>query len=415
MAKYLDTSQISSELMQLLKDAKEKIILVTYSLQVNPQIQERLKTKSKSGILAEITIIYGNTVLKNSELKWMEEIDDLRIYQKKNLHAKCYINENKAIISSMNLYDYSQTTNIEMGFLITKDENPEAFEQMMEDINDLKINGQRKKFNDLEEIQIEKNDPRYSIEKNGIKNKIEPELNINKQQRIELSYRQQICKYLLEKYRKEKSVKFKENANSILSDENIQEIISKKMLNKVQLTEILNSEKKAKQLGDDILNLITKSTDYNIGKIIDTIYEGNNLNYDKIKMQRFDNEETKWYDTKEELPQKGQIVAVLLNNNWFNKYIILEKSSIVDEPNISFKNDYTKSKYFSTKELSQLIGISSQAVNSILVSEGLMQKDENDWQVTILGEKSGGIQKEGQFGKFIIWPEEIIEQINFNK
>ena len=47
MAKYLDTSQISSELMQLLKEAKEKIILVTFSLQVNKQIQERLKTKSK--------------------------------------------------------------------------------------------------------------------------------------------------------------------------------------------------------------------------------------------------------------------------------------------------------------------------------------------------------------------------------
>ena len=102
MAKYLDTAQISSELMQLLKDAKEKIILVTYSLQVNTQIQERLRTKSKVGNLSEISIIYGNTKLKNSELKWMKEIDDLKVFQKKNLHAKCYINENKAIISSMN-------------------------------------------------------------------------------------------------------------------------------------------------------------------------------------------------------------------------------------------------------------------------------------------------------------------------
>jgi phosphatidylserine/phosphatidylglycerophosphate/cardiolipin synthase-like enzyme len=136
MAKYLDTSHISSELMELLKEAKERIILVTYSLQVNTQIQERLKTKSKLGTLAEITLIYGNTKPKQSELQWMAEIDDLKVWQKKNLHAKCYINEKQAIISSMNLYDYSQTTNIEMGFLITKAEDPEAFAKMMEDIDD---------------------------------------------------------------------------------------------------------------------------------------------------------------------------------------------------------------------------------------------------------------------------------------
>ena len=32
MAKYSDTSQISSELMQLLKEAKDKIILVTFNV-----------------------------------------------------------------------------------------------------------------------------------------------------------------------------------------------------------------------------------------------------------------------------------------------------------------------------------------------------------------------------------------------
>jgi hypothetical protein len=45
----------------------------------------------------------------------------------------------------MNLYDYSQTTNVEMGFLITKEEDPEAYKKMMEDIDDLKINGDKVK------------------------------------------------------------------------------------------------------------------------------------------------------------------------------------------------------------------------------------------------------------------------------
>ena len=49
ISKYPDTQSISSELMNLIKEAREKIILVTYSLQVKPQIQERLKTKSVNG------------------------------------------------------------------------------------------------------------------------------------------------------------------------------------------------------------------------------------------------------------------------------------------------------------------------------------------------------------------------------
>ena len=86
MSKYLDTQSISSELMNLIKEAREKIILVTYSLQVNPQIQERLKTKSVNGRVS-IEIYYANTTLKPTECEWLKEIDGLRIFQKKNLHA----------------------------------------------------------------------------------------------------------------------------------------------------------------------------------------------------------------------------------------------------------------------------------------------------------------------------------------
>jgi len=58
MAKFLETQAISSELMRLIKDAKDKIILVSPYLKVNSQIQERLKTKGKSGSLSEIVIVY---------------------------------------------------------------------------------------------------------------------------------------------------------------------------------------------------------------------------------------------------------------------------------------------------------------------------------------------------------------------
>jgi PDZ domain-containing secreted protein len=44
-----------------------------------------------------------------------------------NLHAKFYANESQSLICSLNLYDFSQINNHELGVLIVKDEDREAF------------------------------------------------------------------------------------------------------------------------------------------------------------------------------------------------------------------------------------------------------------------------------------------------
>ena len=46
------------------------------------------------------------------------------------LHAKCYLNEKEAIVTSMNLYSYSQDNNDEMGIYVTKKEDPELYEEI---------------------------------------------------------------------------------------------------------------------------------------------------------------------------------------------------------------------------------------------------------------------------------------------
>jgi len=145
------------------------------------------------------------------------------------LHAKCYINENKAIISSMNLYDYSQTRNVEMGFLITKEGDPEAYKKMMEDIDDLKINGDRLKpwIEDHNKIEEEPNSPQVEI-KTETKNS--------------LSYNQQIKKQLLEFFRNDMSSEIRQKSKTILSDSAILEIITKRNLTITHLKQILKSD-----------------------------------------------------------------------------------------------------------------------------------------------------------------------------
>lgn len=305
MSKYLDTQSISSELMNLIKEAREKIILVTYSLQVNPQIQERLKTKSVNGRVS-IEIYYGNTTLKPTESEWLKEIEGLRIFQKKNLHAKCYLNENKAIISSMNLYDYSQNNNIEMGVLIDRNDNEKDWQNLMEDISNLRVNGTIINISDLLNGQ--------TIEKTDIE-----------EVREKLSYQQQLEKYVLESYRTAKSTEIRQSETEILPNELIYKIVKADTPNEIRT--ILKQENKTK-LSNELLEVLTRCNNYSIGRILDVRYGKDGVSYDRVQMVSLDNQEKQWYDTKKELPKKDAVVAVQINGDWFNKYIVLENTDI---------------------------------------------------------------------------------------
>lgn len=67
------------------------------------------------------------------EIKWMQKLDYVRVSFCKNLHAKCYINESTCIISSLNLYEFSQVNNNEMGILIEKDQDATVFKDAYEE------------------------------------------------------------------------------------------------------------------------------------------------------------------------------------------------------------------------------------------------------------------------------------------
>jgi phosphatidylserine/phosphatidylglycerophosphate/cardiolipin synthase-like enzyme len=47
-----------------------------------------------------------------------------------NLHAKCYLNETTAIVTSMNLYEFSQQNNDEMGILVTWDADRQLYQDI---------------------------------------------------------------------------------------------------------------------------------------------------------------------------------------------------------------------------------------------------------------------------------------------
>ena len=240
MAKYLRTSSISAELENLIRDAKKEVYIISPYLKLSDQVKELLNDKEREKV--DVRIIFGKQELAPSEMGFLEDLKYVRLYFSKNLHAKCYLNESKMIIASMNLYEYSQVNNREMGIL----------------------------------IDIENGDDKIVYED-------------------------------------------------------------------------------AKK---DIESMMHNSEDFSYIKA----------------------------------PQKASQ---------------LEKKSVEMLPVTNSSN----SKLLTTKELSQLSGLTSRKVNSWFTEKKLMYKKDDDWITTKRGKEIGGIEKNGQYGKFVVWPEGITKQI----
>lgn len=137
MAKYLRTSSISAELENLIRDAKKKLYIISPYLKLSDQVKELLNDKEREKV--EVRIIFGKQELAPTEMSFLEELKYVRLYFSKNLHAKCYLNESKMIIASMNLYEFSQQNNREMGILIDTEieEDKSVYEDAERDIDSI--------------------------------------------------------------------------------------------------------------------------------------------------------------------------------------------------------------------------------------------------------------------------------------
>ena len=320
--KYLDCTSISSELMQLINEAKENLTFITYSLRINELIQDKLAYKAKHNPNVEICIIYGvpkNYYRKDNDFSIQNEINNLigqipslTFYKKNHLHAKCFLNENKAIISSLNLYDYSQSHNIEMGFLFSKEENEEEWEKLMADVQYIKSQSTlvHKKINDV--------------------------TSSNKPEDTDLTYQEQLISIML--------------AQAFSYSTDIWNVVSKtiKAKSKNEVRDILERHGKLDLL-EYVLYRFEKCEEYNFFEVVDV------LQSHEVTLKQLDNEETKNYfvNSSFDTPSKGTRIAAKINEVWLNEFFILENSQ---KPFTSIKggNTYVALTTLNTNKLNDL-------------------------------------------------------------
>jgi hypothetical protein len=131
MAKFLDTTGVSYHLQQLINKANEKLVIISPYLKINDRIKQSLEDKNRMKI--DIRVVYGKNDLQPEENNWLKSMTSIRSSFCKDLHAKCYLNENEAILTSMNLYEFSQVNNNEMGIHVDKITDTDLYKDIYEE------------------------------------------------------------------------------------------------------------------------------------------------------------------------------------------------------------------------------------------------------------------------------------------
>ncbi len=131
MAKFLNSSGTTYHLEELIKNASDRLIIISPYLKLNERIKELLEDRNRLKI--DIRIVYGKNDLHPEEINWLKNLTFIRTSFCKNLHAKCYLNENECIITSLNLYEFSQVNNNEMGVLIYRNDDAKLYADTYEE------------------------------------------------------------------------------------------------------------------------------------------------------------------------------------------------------------------------------------------------------------------------------------------
>lgn len=128
----LGTTELSYEIERLVNESYRFLIIVSPYLKITDRVKVKLVDCFKRA--ENCVFVYRANELKREEQSWIESFGNVHLVPVKNLHAKIYLNENRCLITSMNLYEYSQVNNHEIGVEIKKSSNKKDYLRVLEEV-----------------------------------------------------------------------------------------------------------------------------------------------------------------------------------------------------------------------------------------------------------------------------------------
>ena len=155
MARFLNTRKAVSEIEDLIRDADQRLILISPYLKLSKDFKELLKYRNSKDKIT--TVIFGKQELNPNEMKFLQSLRFVILKYNQDLHAKCYLNDDKMIITSLNLYEFSMNNNKEMGVLIdlNDESDKELFEEAFKEIDFIDETSERFEFTSIpQEVKV---------------------------------------------------------------------------------------------------------------------------------------------------------------------------------------------------------------------------------------------------------------------
>ena len=128
MSLILDTYETNTRISHISEDARKHLVIICPYLKINEKLRRTIEVADRKGV--DIFVIYGKRELDEGTMTWLKGLRHSNISCIKDLHAKLYMNEEFAVISSMNLYEYSQVNNEELGVLCGRKEDRAEFKDI---------------------------------------------------------------------------------------------------------------------------------------------------------------------------------------------------------------------------------------------------------------------------------------------
>src|SRR4030042_4830759 len=132
MAKFLTARATTAEIENIINNAVKGVIFISPFIKITDSLFQNIQAADQRGIKTKI--IYGKKELELTTREQLKQLKNNKLYFLDNLHAKCYFNEQKMIITSLNLYGFSDKNNREMGVLIDKNEDNDVFTEAVREV-----------------------------------------------------------------------------------------------------------------------------------------------------------------------------------------------------------------------------------------------------------------------------------------
>lgn len=129
MAKHLNTPELYYHFEQLVLSSKKELILICPQLILNNRIKHNLEQLNEKKV--QVKIAFNESYLHDSTIKWYNNQKNIKAIQFDEINATIYLNENQAIVTSMNPSSCGGHDLLEIGILVSKKEDKKLYNSIL--------------------------------------------------------------------------------------------------------------------------------------------------------------------------------------------------------------------------------------------------------------------------------------------